>query len=171
MATYLKRFLAALIGLFLLATAQPALAGPIEVVFRTADGTASGFFAFAPRQARDNPGTLASGRIEIDGRVFEGSQLFYEYHPIADSLAVRIAADETTGLAVGDFLNLSFGNPDGPTLELPTRANLLYTFGGVQASKMGEITAVPEPLAAGLFGLGVAGVAWRRRRERLVPRP
>jgi hypothetical protein len=157
--------LAALTGLFLLAAAQPALAGPIEVSFRSNDGSASGSFAFEPLQPQDNPGKLTSGRLELDGRTFEGPQLFYEYYGIADSLGVRIAADETTGLGAGDFLSLRFGNLDSHTLDLPTRGSLSYSFDGVAGSKMGEVTAVPEPLPAALFGFGAAALAWRRRRS------
>ena len=65
-----------------------------------------------------------------------------------------IIGDESTGFDAGDFLGLRFGNPDGPTLELPTRGSLWYRFGGVDGSKMVNVTPVPEPLAAGLFGAG-----------------
>jgi hypothetical protein len=153
-----------LASLFLLLAAPAALAVPIEVVFTANDGSASGQFAFEPRQAHNNPGALTSGRLQIGDRVFEAPVLFYEYYPIADSLAVMILANESSGLPPGDFINLTFSNPDGPVLELPTRASLAYNFGGVYDSRMGTVTAVPEPLMAGLFGLGAAGLAWRRRR-------
>ena len=144
---------------------SPAWAVPIEVVFTANDGSASGQFAFERRQAHQNPGTLTSGQLQIGTRSFDSSQLFYEYYGISDSLAVFIRGNETTGLPPGDFINLTFGNPDDSVLVLPTRASLSYKFDGVFDSRMGTVTAVPEPLAAGLFGLGAAGLAWRRRRS------
>ena len=157
------RVLAALLCLL---AGQAALAVPIEVEFHASDGSATGRFAFEPRQVQDNPATLAGGWIEVGGRLIEGTRLFYEYYPIADSLTVRIAGDETSGLDAGDFLNLTFGNPDGSSLLLPTRGFLSYTLGGVSGSATGTVSAVPEPMAAGLFGGAVAALAWRRRRRR-----
>jgi hypothetical protein len=36
----------------------------------------------------------------------------------------------------------------------------------VDEGRLGTVTAVPEPLTAGFFGLGAAGLAWGRRRRR-----
>ena len=155
----------ALAALFLL-LASPAIAVPIEVVFTANDGSAFGQFAFERRPIEDNPGRLSSGRLQIGEQVFESSQLLYEYFGIADSLQVFIRGNETTGLPPGDYLNLSFGNPDDSILNLPTRGSLGYSLSGVVGSRNGMVTAVPEPFAAGLFGLGAAGLAWRRRRRR-----
>jgi hypothetical protein len=165
MASYLKPIALLSAGLLLIMGSEAALAVPIEVAYRSDDGSAFGTFAFEPREAQDNPGALTSGQFTIGDREFQGSQLFYEYFPIADSLSVRIAADATTGLATGDFLSLRFGNPDGASLNLPTRGSLSYSFGGAGGSLQGDVTAVPEPLAAGLFGLGAGALAWRRRRR------
>ena len=160
-----KPILRRLAALFLLFTAQAALAVPIEIGFRADDGSAYGELAFNPPPGVIRRGSLTSGLIEVDGRVFVGSQLYYEFYPIADSLGVFIKGDESTGFDAGDFLRLRFGNPDGSTLELPTRGSLWYSFGGVEGSKMVRVTPAPEPLAAGLFGAGAAALAWRRRRR------
>lgn len=119
-----------LAALFLLLTAPAALAVPIEVRFYAEDGSAYGEFEFKQRPTFQITAALTSGRLWIDDRLFEAPQLFYEYYPIADSLAVRIRGDETSGLDAGEFLNLAFGNPDGSSLELPVRASLLTQFGG-----------------------------------------
>jgi hypothetical protein len=165
MARQAARILGAICALFLLFTGPAALAVPIEVSFYADDGSAYGEFAFEQRPTDQTASPLTSGHLRIGDRTFDASELFYEYYPIADSLSVRIRGDETSGLDAGDFINLSFGNPDGSSLELPTRGNLSYNFDGVFASKTGTVTAVPEPLSAGLFGLGAAALAWRRRRR------
>jgi PEP-CTERM motif len=152
--------------LFVLIAARPALAVPTEVAYTADDGSAFGQFAFEPVPVDQNPGRLTSGRLQIGEHSFDHSQLFYEYYGIADSLQVHIRGNELTGLPRGDYLNLQFGNPDGSALSLPTRGVLNYNLGGVDESKTGMVTDVPEPTAAGLFGLGAVGLAWRRRRRR-----
>jgi hypothetical protein len=154
-----------LAGLFLLFAAPAAMAVPIEVVFTSNDASASGEFAFERTNSPERDLTLTSGRIVIGDRVIGSSDLRYDFSPILDSLNIRIFGNETTGLGSGDFINLTFGNPDGSSLLLPTRGSLSYNFDGVYDSRMGTVTAVPEPLSAGLFGVGAAGLAWRRRRR------
>jgi hypothetical protein len=161
-ALSLWSFLAAFLCLL---AVQPASAAPIEVSFLASDGSAYGQFAFERRDPRDNPGELSGGFIEIRGQVIDSSRLFYEYYGISDSLNIRIAGNEGSGLDAGDFLNLRFGNPDGSTLELPTWGNLSYSLGGVSGSTIGRVSAVPEPVSAGLFAGAVGALAWRRRRR------
>lgn len=165
MARHAARIVGAVSALLLLLAAPAALAVPIEVSFYADDGSAYGQFAFEQVPTFQTTRPLADGHLRIGDRTFDASELFYEYYPIADSLSVRIRGDESSGLDAGDFINLSFGNPDGSSLELPTRGTLSYDFDGIQNSKVGTVTAVPEPLAAGLFGLGAAALAWRRRRR------
>lgn len=153
-------------ALFLFLAAAPALAVPIEVVFLANDGSAYGQFTFERRAAPDNRGSLTGGHLQIGTRIFDSTQLYYEYYQIEDSLGVYIRGDSTTGLPLGDFINLQFGNADAAWLDLPTRGLLGYNFGGVFESRTGSVTAVPEPLAAGLFAVGTAALAWRRRRRR-----
>ena len=161
--------LRALFAAFLcLLAVQPASAAPIEVSFLASDGSAYGQFAFERRQPQDNPGTLTGGFIEIRGELIDSSRLFYEYYGIADSLNIRIAGNEGSGLDSGDFLNLTFGNPDGSSLELPTFGSLSYRLGNISGSTTGTVTAVPEPVSAGLFAAGVGALAWRRRRRSLA---
>jgi len=153
----------ALAGLFLL-LGGPATAGPIDVIFRSHDGTAYAELSF------NNPytiykGPLTSGRFEFDGRVIDSSLLWFEYYPIADSLQILVRGDETSGLDAGDNLIFRFGNPDDAHLAFPTYGSLGTTFGGVDKGRLGIVTPVPEPLSAGLFGVAAGALVWRRRRR------
>jgi hypothetical protein len=155
-----------LLPLFLLFAGAAARAVPIEVAFGTPNGSASGSFAFEPIfDPGANPGALSSGRLDIGGQIFEAPVLFYEYYGIGDSLQVAIRANEGSGLSPGDFINLTFGNPDGSSLVLPTQANLFYSFGGTQTNLTGTVRPVPEPLSAALFGAGAGLLLLRRRRR------
>ena len=165
MARRLMRIWTLLAAFVCLTAAPAAVAVPIEVAFGATDGSAYGQLAFERRQPQDNPGTLSGGWIEIAGRLIDATQLFYEYYAIADSLGIRIAGDATSGLDAGDFLHLTFGNPDGSSLDLPTRGFLSYRLGDASGSTQVIVTPVPEPLAGALFAAGVAALAWRRRRR------
>jgi hypothetical protein len=159
----------ALAGLFLL-LAAPAAAGPIDVIFRSNDGTAYAELSFNNRSAIYQ-GPLDSGRFEFDGRVIDSSLLWFEYYQIADSLQIIIRGDETSGLAAGDNLHFRFGNPDEGYLVFPTYGSLSTTFGGVDKGRLGIVTPVPEPLSAGLFGVAAGALVWRRRRRGLAGVP
>lgn len=151
-------------ALFLL-LGSPAAAVPIEVSFYAEDGSAYGEFAFERRPTYNTPAKLSGGELRIGDRIITAEQMFYEYYPILDSLAVWILADETSGLDAGDFVTLRFGNLDGADLILPTRGQLGYSFGGVRDGVNGTVTAVPEPLSVTLFGAAAGALVWRRRRS------
>lgn len=164
MKTWLWRlWLAAAAAGFALAAA-PAHAGPIEFNFLSEDGSTYGEFAFDRTSAHGpQTGPLDQGALYISGRTFDEA-LRYEYSRNHDSLGIRIFANETTGLAAGEQLNLNFSGDDWGELSFPHHAFFSFDSGDTSIRQRGTVT-VPEPLSVLLFGAGAAALGVARRRR------
>ena len=164
MKTWLWRLWLAVAAMGIGLAAAPAHAGPIEFNFLSEDGSTYGEFAFTPLTGRPvQTGELDQGALYIPGRTFDEA-LRYEYSHIEDSVGIRIFANETTGLAPGEQLNLTFSGDDWGQLSFPQLAFLSARRGDTVIHQRGTVT-VPEPLSVLLFGAGAAALGLARRRR------
>lgn len=148
--------------------AGAARATPIDVVFTSNDGVASGRFLFDPAGAIvDTPTRLTSASLSFGSYSFDEDDLRYEYYQILDSLSVSIFANEATGLGSGEFVTLRLSNPDGPRLALPSPAELRYALDGKGGVYRGTVSAasVPEPAPVALLAFAAAMLVLRRGRR------
>ena len=167
MKTWLWRLWLAVAATGLGLAAAPAHAGPIEFNYLSEDGSTYGEFAFTTSTAHGpQTGELDGGALYIEGRTFQEA-LRYEYSRNHDSLNIRIYANETTGLAPGEQLNLFFSGDDWGELSFPHHAFLSADLGDTRISQRGTVTA-PEPLPVLLFGAGAAALGLTRRRRSAV---
>ncbi len=87
------------------------------------------------------------------------------FDPITGAFRGSIAIDVGSGNTPGGLWGLMFGSGTGSGGD----SNTLYFADGINgetAGLFGAIAAVPEPEVVTLFGVGLALLGWRRRRER-----
>jgi len=92
------------------------------------------------------------------------SSVINAFDPLTGAFVGSIPIDAGAGNTPGGLWGLMFGSGSGNGGD----ANTLYFLDGINgetAGLFGAVAAVPEPEIVALVGLGLAAIAWRRRRR------